>query len=266
MRIPGLQSPTPARRELTAPLVESQPIRGTVRLAPGARSDGGGTLFVIARGAGAGPPLAVKRVPSPTFPARFEIGPQDVMMSGRPFNGPIRLSARLDRDGNPMTREPGGLHADLGEALQPGASGVELVLSADGSAPSTRAGDGRDAGDAGGGAGSISGILRLAQGAPGGAAGTVFVIARSPAGGPPVAVRRLSVVSFPVSFEIGPEHVMIPGSSFSGKLRLSARLDEDGDALSRGPGDLSGEAGSLLEPGARGVELVLAPAMPGRAP
>jgi hypothetical protein len=63
-----------------------------------------------------------------SFPANFEIGPADAMMTGRPFSGPIRISARLDSDGDPMTRSPGDLSAEVSEALKPGARGVELIL------------------------------------------------------------------------------------------------------------------------------------------
>ena len=53
----------------------------------------GGTLFIIARrGAGGGPPLAVRRIPSPRFPLEFSIGPENVMIPGVVFEGDILLS------------------------------------------------------------------------------------------------------------------------------------------------------------------------------
>ncbi len=126
VRIPGLDNPTSLERRL-----EMQPtgasIRGRIRLAEGARA-GAGVLYVIARGPGGGPPLAVKRLPVGNFPVEFELGPADVMIAGRPFAGPIQLSARVDRDGNPMTREPGELSGEVAGTLEPGARDVEILL------------------------------------------------------------------------------------------------------------------------------------------
>jgi len=108
------------------------PIQGRIELAPelsqGAPT--GGVLFVIARtqGAAGGPPLAVLRIAEPRFPLEFSIGPENVMVPGRRFEGPISLSARLDGDGNAMTREPRDLSSAAEESLAPGARDVRLVL------------------------------------------------------------------------------------------------------------------------------------------
>ena len=50
---------------------------------------------------------------------------------------------------------------------------------------------------------------------------------------------------------------MIQSMPFEGPLRLSARLDADGNAMSRDPGDLLGEASAPVQTGARGVEIVI---------
>jgi hypothetical protein len=107
----------------------AQTIRGTIEAPAGA---GGGILFLFIRPAGAtgGPPLAVQRIPSPSFPLEFAIGPQDAMVAGGPFPERVSIEARLDGDGNAMTEEPGDLSA-RGE-VAPGASGVALALSAEG--------------------------------------------------------------------------------------------------------------------------------------
>ena len=106
------------------------PIRGTLRVAPELASaqPAGAVLFLIARGETPGPPLAVKRIDAPSFPLDFEIGPDDRMLKSLPFAGPLRLSARLDADGNATSRTPGDLQGSAPEAVSPGASGVELVL------------------------------------------------------------------------------------------------------------------------------------------
>jgi cytochrome c-type biogenesis protein CcmH len=95
----------------------------------------------------------------------------------------------------------------------------------------------------------------LAGRVPGGA--VLFLIARTSDAGPPVAVKRIPEPEFPVSFEIGPGDRMIEGIPFVGPFQLSARVDADGNAASRNPGDLQGETRDRVSPGARGVELVI---------
>ena len=68
--------------------------------------------------------------------------------------------------------------------------------------------------------------------------GVVYVMARPPAGGPPVAVKRLQVASFPVSFELGSADSMM-GQPLPDSFRLEARLDSDGDAATKRPTDPS---------------------------
>ncbi|MFI5316124.1 MAG: hypothetical protein ACHQ6T_10495, partial [Myxococcota bacterium] len=110
-----------------------EPIRGTISVADGG-STSGAALFLIARAPGtAGPPLAVKRLPVGPFPMAFEIGPEDEMIKGRPWVGPIALNARVDRDGDPLTREDSDTSAELASPVQPGATGVELRLQRGGS-------------------------------------------------------------------------------------------------------------------------------------
>lgn len=108
----------------------SAPIRGTIRLAPEleGRVPAGAILFLIARSGGDGPPLAVQRVVEPRLPLAFSIGPEDRMIEQIPFAGPLVLSARLDADGNAMTRLPGDLQGTAPGRHEPGASGVEIVI------------------------------------------------------------------------------------------------------------------------------------------
>jgi hypothetical protein len=86
---------------------------------------------VIARSQGArgGPPLAVLRIPSPDFPLEFSIGPENVMIPSLQFAGPISLSARLDEDGNAMTRGAGDISSATEESLSPGETGIKILLS-----------------------------------------------------------------------------------------------------------------------------------------
>lgn len=138
VRVPGLENPVPRARMPMGPpetaggvpgsAADAAPIRGSIVAGDGVEAGGEGVLFVIARSAAGGPPLAVKRLPVGPFPLAFQIGPADVMMAGRPFTGPITLSARVDRDGNPLTRDPTEPIAELPAPLEPGATDVELRL------------------------------------------------------------------------------------------------------------------------------------------
>jgi hypothetical protein len=101
-----------------------------VRVAPEleGKAPAGAVLFVIARRGSPGPPLAVKRIESPRLPLDFEIGPDDRMIQSMPFAGPVQLTARLDADGNATSRSPGDLQGSAPEAVEPGATGVAIVL------------------------------------------------------------------------------------------------------------------------------------------
>jgi hypothetical protein len=109
---------------------EGAPIRGTITVAPelSGRIPGGAVLFLIARHGGAGPPLAVQRIAQPRFPLEFSIGPEDRMIQTLPFVGELELSARLDADGNAMSRQPGDLEGRAASPVSPGASGVSIAL------------------------------------------------------------------------------------------------------------------------------------------
>jgi hypothetical protein len=104
-------------------------IAGTVRVAERVsdRVPPGAVLFIIVR-AGAGPPLAVKRISTPRFPFDFAIGPEDRMGEGAPFAGPLEVTALLDADGSVSSRSPGDLRGSAATSVEPGARGVEIVL------------------------------------------------------------------------------------------------------------------------------------------
>lgn len=87
--------------------------------------------------------------------------------------------------------------------------------------------------------------------------GVLFLIARAGAAGPPLAVLRVPAPRFPLPFSLGPENRMIQTLPFAGEMQLTARLDSDGDAGSRTPGDLQGAAAGRHAPGASEVEIVL---------
>jgi cytochrome c-type biogenesis protein CcmH len=81
-------------------------------------------LFVRPPGVTSGPPLAVRRLPAPSFPLSIEIGPRDAMIPGTEFPERVAVSARLDRDGNAMTTGPDDWEA----TSEPVAAGGSTVL------------------------------------------------------------------------------------------------------------------------------------------
>lgn len=116
-----------------SPAPQAQQIRGTISVDPNIQSkwNGQGVLFIIAHPAGsqAGPPLAVKKIEHPVFPLSYSLGSENVMMQGMPFSGKVLLSARLDKDGNPMTKEPGNLMGEYRKnPVEIGSQKVDIVL------------------------------------------------------------------------------------------------------------------------------------------
>ncbi|HEX8254789.1 MAG TPA: tetratricopeptide repeat protein [Thermoanaerobaculia bacterium] len=93
---PSMSAPAPA------PATTGPSVRVTLNLDAAAKQRTG-VLFVIARNPAGGPPAAVKRVTAATFPMTVELSSADSMM-GQPLPPNFRLEARLDSDGDAMTR------------------------------------------------------------------------------------------------------------------------------------------------------------------
>jgi cytochrome c-type biogenesis protein CcmH len=85
-------------------------------------------LFVIAH-KGAGAPFAVQRIVDPRFPLRYRLGPDDVMMAGAPFEGEVRLSARISRTGSAGPAQPGDLEGERPTPVLVGARDADIVIS-----------------------------------------------------------------------------------------------------------------------------------------
>jgi hypothetical protein len=129
---PGMRGGRGAPPVASAPATaeEPAPIRGTVSLAPQLASGvpAGAVLFLIARHGESGPPLAVQRIAGAELPLEFSIGPDDRMIEAIPFEGPLRLTARIDADGNATTRSPGDLQGAAAGAHQPGDADVAILI------------------------------------------------------------------------------------------------------------------------------------------
>ncbi|MFQ5673707.1 MAG: hypothetical protein ACE5G9_11475 [Nitrospinales bacterium] len=97
---------------------------------------------------------------------------------------------------------------------------------------------------------------------------TLFILAR-PSGvesGPPMAVKRLRGVQFPYAYSIGQMDTMLEGVNFTGKVNITARLDQDGMAQA-GPGDIEGKTSAQVGEADKNIVLDhLIPGEPGGGP
>ena len=110
------------------PTATQKVLRGRLQLSPSGKVVPGMTLFVAARPVAGGPPLAVFRRPVPeSFPFDFELTEANQMMEGTDFSGMVILSARLDQDGDPISRTAGDLGASL--TVQVGKTDLSLTLA-----------------------------------------------------------------------------------------------------------------------------------------
>lgn len=227
----------------------SAAVVGTVRIAEAlAGQDPRGTLFITLRPAGSppvGPPLAVQRLEGPRLPATFRVGPENVMLQGMPFTGPFDVYARLDGDGNAMTKDPTDLEAPPVRGVAPGADIVLVLGGTAEAAPAPPPAPAPTAAPAGASGSGLSGQVQVAPALVGASGrGTLYLMVRnSGVPGPPIAVKRIPDPSFPLEFELGPADVMLQGTPFVGPFDLSARLDQDGDPMTKAAGDLVSKAG-----------------------
>ncbi|MBK9070068.1 MAG: hypothetical protein IPL79_03540 [Myxococcales bacterium] len=60
--------------------------------------------------------------------------------------------------------------------------------------------------------------------------------------GPPIAVDRLTIDSWPIDFDLNEAKAMVAGTHFPARVVVQARVDNDSDAISKNPGDLVGQA------------------------
>jgi len=90
-------------------------------------------LFVMARQAmapgQAGRLVAVRRFTGMKFPLRYDLSAKNLMMPGVPFSGPFIVRARLDRDGDPMTKGADDLYAEFAKNVANGDEAIHLVLA-----------------------------------------------------------------------------------------------------------------------------------------
>jgi hypothetical protein len=96
----------------------------------------------------------------------------------------------------------------------------------------------------------VSGVIEvapaLAVSVPSNA--TLYLIVRvaGRATGAPLAVQQVPAPSFPYRFEITERDSMIEGTPLIGEMSITARIDQDGDAFTTSPGDISGQVSPVV--------------------
>ena len=87
------------------------------------------TVFIIAR-KDVGPPLAVKKIVDPTFPLAYVLSAEDAMFPGTPFQGEVKVTARIDKDGNAGPAQPGDLEGVASQnPARVGDRNVDIVIN-----------------------------------------------------------------------------------------------------------------------------------------
>jgi hypothetical protein len=138
---PSATAAGPASQPMAA-AASNQPapgsIRGMVVLSPGLESSvkPGSVLYVMVRrfagpGGAKGVLLAAKKlsVAGPgAFPMPYEVTQRDVK-AGSPLAGVVQVSARIDGDGDAITKLPGDLEGASPSPVPVGTSGVRIVMS-----------------------------------------------------------------------------------------------------------------------------------------
>jgi hypothetical protein len=84
----------------------------------------------------------------------------------------------------------------------------------------------------------------------------LFIIAKNP-GGVPVAVRRIVNPTFPVSYQLTSEDLIVPGTVPSGPLSLEVEMNTHGNVGAPVKGDLKGAHPDAVFSGERGVHVVI---------
>ncbi len=181
-----------------------------------------------------------------------------------PAPAPVQRAKLVNGAGQPTsqpTSQPTGKmppgHPPMGNAAP--ASGMPAGHPPMGNTPAPGAAPAAGAG------GAVAGTITLASGLennikPG---SVLFVIVRRDAGdgnrGMLVAATKHQVTakSFPFNFLVTSANVMMQGTQLTGAVRLEARIDQDGDAISKQPGDIVGELKSVVQVGVKDATFAL---------
>lgn len=73
--------------------------------------------------------------------------------------------------------------------------------------------------------------------------------------GSPLAVEKLTADKLPVEFRLDERNMMVKGTQFAGDVLVTARVDQDGEARTKQPGDVEGRVRARIP--AEELDLVL---------
>jgi hypothetical protein len=73
--------------------------------------------------------------------------------------------------------------------------------------------------------------------------------------GAPLAAQKIDVGTLPMSFQLDERDTMVKGTRFEGNVLITARVDGDGEARTKEPGDVEGRLVTKIP--AEGLEVVL---------
>jgi cytochrome c-type biogenesis protein CcmH len=169
----------------------------------------------------------------PGDPVAARIDEQIAAARAQATNGPV----------TPGSMPPGGTgSATEGSAAAPPQSGAAGTI-ADGASAAGN-GEGADAGD--GPRVLVTVTLSDALRDRLSAGDTLFVFARNPAGGPPLAIRRIDSPAFPATVTLSTADRMIEGMQLSegAEVSIGARISKSGQATPQ-PGDLEAAPATL---------------------
>lgn len=114
-----------------APAAGPAPIAaGTITLAPGTPTEGFKTMWVSMRDPAGGPPLGARQLPIGPFPMNFELTSAHVISMGGPraIPGQVNIQVRMDKDGQPMSKDPSEPIAVL-NGVTTGTTGLDFTLA-----------------------------------------------------------------------------------------------------------------------------------------
>ena len=194
-----------------------------------------GVLFVAAAPSAGGPPPLAARYDVKFWPVSFELSDINFMGQGLEINGPHRLFARFDTDGDVGSRSSFDLEIRDSRDFASGTTGITLVLAPLGDAPAAQL--------------AIHGTVSAPAGTDVSTAGkTLFVFARGAERPMPIAALRTVEPVLPMAFTLDDSHILMRDMPLPAMVQIVARLDSDGDPVTRSPEDLefTGALGPLV--------------------
>lgn len=192
----------------------------------------GAVLFLGARPAAGGPPAYVARYTQPQLPGKFLLTERDAMRPGRTPDGPLRVFARLDADGDASTSGPRDWSAAATDAVSPAGQRIALRL---------RPADGQQS--------EFSLPIRIAAPVTPPAEAVMYVLLRRRGSNRPVGAMRLDVPRrFPVDVRLTRQHLMGDLPDALDAYQVIVKVDQDRNPMTTAPGDLEGFASATSTP------------------